>query len=420
MTATESAVPADTARNPEAAAETIADLASPDGPLRLYEHYHRLRAADPIHQSQHESFPDCWFISRHEDVYKILRDRRFVQDARNAEVFAGTEGAFADMCSRMLIFLPPGPHERTRGIIYRAFTPQAVARWESRIETVIRELIESAIAKGECELLHEVLYSLPMTVICELLGTTPDERAEFDRLFGGQGHEMSDVGRASDDQRSAADRMVEEFTELVAAMIKNQRDPDTVLATLIEATEDGDRLSTDEVIAAVYILIGAGHETTANLLGNGLSYLLGPDRDQWDRLVADPSLVPSAVEELMRYDTSVQFNQRVANEDVVYESAEGPVRIDENQRIIVLLGAANRDPAVFDNPDILDIARDPNPHLAFGAGMYYCLGANLARLEMNIALDALVSRVPNMELAAEPEFRKTWMMRGVNDLPVRF
>ena len=132
--------------------------------------------------------------------------------------------------------------------------------------------------------------------------------------------------------------------------------------------------------------------------------------------MADPSLVPTALEELLRYDTSVQFNQRVANEDVVYEGIE----IAESQRIIVLLGAANRDPEVFPAPDTLDIARDPNPHLAFGAGAYYCLGTHLARLEMQIALDAIVRHMPKLQLAGEPDWRPTWMMRGLRGMPVTF
>ena len=145
-----------------------------------------------------------------------------------------------------------------------------------------------------------------------------------------------------------------------------------------------------------------------------LAHLLGEHRDQWDRLVREPELVPSAVEELLRFDTSVQFNQRVANEDLVFKGVE----IKENERIIVLLGAANRDPEVFAEPQRLDIGRDPNPHLAFGAGANYCLGTHLARLQMTIALDALVRRMPELRLVSEPDWRPTWMMRGLRALPV--
>jgi cytochrome P450 len=339
-----------------------------------------------------------------------------VQDARNAEVFAGSEGAYADMVSRILIFLPPGgPHERTRSLIYRAFTPNAVERRRPRVEAVIGDLIAKVAGRGEFDLLHEVLYELPMTVICELLGASGEERAKFMESFSQQGHEVADVGSASEEQHRHADRNVELFTANVKEMIERHRSApgDDILTTLIQASDDGDRLSQDEVIAAIYILIGAGHETTANLLGNGLAHLLR-DRPQWQRLVEHPDLVPSTIEELLRYDTSVQFNQRVANEDVVYEG----IPIAENDRIIVLLGAANRDPEVFDSPDTLDITRDPNPHLAFGAGLYHCLGIHLARMQMQIALDAIVRHLPGLRLAGEPAWRPTWMMRGLVRMPV--
>lgn len=402
--------------DPAAAAAAIEALAKVEGRGSLYAHYDVLRAADPIHRSQHPLFPNCWFVSRHADIHQLLRDRRFVQDSRNSEVFAGSEGAFAEMVSRILIFLPPAAHQRTRDLVYRAFTPQQVARRRPRIEALVDELL-SALERGrECDLLQEVLYALPMTVICELLGATQEDRAVFEDTFSVQAAEVSDVGSATPEQRQAADRAVERFSVSVRALIRKHRDHpnDGILAKLIEAADDGDRLSEDEIVAAIYILIGAGHETTANLLGNGLAHLLGEHRDQWDRLVREPELVPSAVEELLRFDTSVQFNQRVANEDVVFNGVE----IKENERIIVLLGAANRDPEVFAEPQRLDIGRDPNPHLAFGAGANYCLGTHLARLQMTIALDALVRRMPELRLVSEPDWRPTWMMRGLRALPV--
>lgn len=404
-------------RDPGAAAATIARLAAGHGREGLYADYDVLRAADPLHRSQHELFPDCWFISRHEDVDRILRDKRFVQDSRNSEVFAGSEGPFAEMVSRILIFLPPGPHERTRQLIYRAFTPQAVALRQPRIEAVIHQLFEGLRDHGKCDLLHDLLYPLPMTVIGEMLGASEAERQLLFELFEQQGHEVADVGAASDAQHAQADRMIERFCEAVRDMLARRREApaDDLLGTLSQAGEDGDQLDEEEILAAVYILIGAGHETTANLLGNGLAHLLR-DRSQWERLVASPEWVPRAVEELLRFDTSVQWNQRVANEPVRYEGVE----IAENDRIIVLLGAANRDPEVFPDPQRLDITRDPNPHLSFGAGLYHCLGLHLARLEMRTALDAIVRHFPDLELAEEPRWRPTWMMRGLESMAVRF
>ena len=403
-------------KDPEAAAQAIEQLAAVEGRNRLYAHYDTLREADPIHKSRHPLFPDCWFFSRYDDIDSILKDRRFVQDGRNAEVFAGTEGAYADMVSRILIFLPPGgPHERTRQLIYRAFTPKAVERRRERVVTVVEDLVARVGRGGSFDLLHDFLYVLPTTVIAELLGASEEEREQLMACFSSQGHEVADVGSATDEQHRQADRAVELFTTNVREMIERHRKApaDDVLTTLIQASDDGDQLSEDEVIAAVYILIGAGHETTANLLGNGLAHLL-PDRAQWEALVTHPERVPTALEELLRFDTSVQFNQRVANEDVEYRGA----KIAENDRIIILLGAANRDPAVFAQPDRLDLARNPNPHLSFGAGLYHCLGIHLARLEMQVALDALVRRMPGLRLKEEPAWRPTWMMRGLERLPV--
>jgi cytochrome P450 len=292
-----------------------------------------------------------------------------------------------------------------------------VERRRPRIEALVDELISSLAGRSECDLLAEVLYSLPMSIMCELLGATPEDREVFEETFSVQAAEVSDVGSATAEQRQAADRAIERFSDSIRELIRKHRsNPSGMLAQLIAASDEGDQLNEDEVVAAIYILIGAGHETTANLLGNGLAHLLGEHREQWDRLARQPELVPSAVEELLRFDTSVQFNQRVANEDVVFEGVE----IKENERIIVLLGAANRDPEVFADPGKLDIARDPNPHLAFGAGANHCLGIHLARLQMTLALDALVRRVPELRLVGEPDWRPTWMMRGLRTLPVSF
>jgi len=202
--------------DPDAAAAVIDQLAAVEGRDRLYDHYHTLRSADPIHRSRHALFPDCWFISRYRDIDRILRDRRFVQDARNAEIFAGREGAYADMVSRILIFQPPGGrHERTRRLIYRAFTPAAVERRRARVAAVVGDLVAKVVGRGEFDLLHEVLYELPMTVICELLGANGDEQAMFAETFSQQSHEVADVGSATPEQRRRADRNVEVFTENV-------------------------------------------------------------------------------------------------------------------------------------------------------------------------------------------------------------
>lgn len=418
------------APDPARAAASVASLASGDGLDELYALYDVLRESDPIHRSTHPQFPRCWFVSSYAAVDAVLRDKRFVQDARNSEVFAGTEGPFADMVSRILIFLPPGgPHERTRSLIYRAFTPRRVEARRGRIEALVDDLVGRLVRAGGGDLLHDVFYALPMVVIGELLGATEEEQATLSELFRAQGQEVSDVGSASDEQRKAADEMIVRFEDEVRRMIERCRRAggggrsrageggaggEGILHTLIAANDEGDRLSEREILAAVYILIGAGHETTANLLGNGVAHLLGPWRGEWERLVAEPALVPSAVEELLRFDTSVQWNQRVANEACSFLGVE----MDEDDRVIVLLGAANRDPGVFAEPHRLDVGRDPNPHLAFGAGLYHCLGVHLARLEMQVALGALVRRVPGMKLVGEPRMRRTWMMTGLEGVEV--
>ena len=377
-----------------------------------YPTYHRLRAEDPVHQSP----LGFWVLSRYEDVAASLRDPRFAKEA-----IAGFVAArFGRPVERMsMLDLDPPDHTRLRALVSKAFTPRVVEQLRSHIQSIVDDLLRSVDGAHAMDLIEDFAYPLPVIVICELLGVPVSDRERF-KQWG------LDVARGLDALllppdsdvivRARASRfaLTDYFRQLIAERRRAPRAD--LLSGLIAAEEAGDRLSEEDLLATSILLLLAGHETTVNLIGNGTLALLRHPA-QLQRLREDPGLIGSAVEELLRYDGPVQRTARIPSEDVVV----GGRTIPAGDMVMPFIGAADRDPAQFPDPDRLDLGRTPNRHIAFGLGIHFCLGAPLARVEGQIAINTLVQRFPKLALATDsPQFRQSLTLRGLSTLPVAF
>ena len=355
----------------------------------------------------------------HATVASILRDRRFSSSPVHQRGYRPPSYPPGDPRAGLpaadLLSMDPPDHTRLRRLVAGAFTPRAIAGLEPWIREVTVRLLAAADGAAGFDLIDALAFPLPIAVICHLLGVPAEDQARF-RAWG---HE---VAAALDPQTAAAARAQTRAAELALTgylqdLVRERRahPDDSILSALIAAEEEGDRLSSGEVVSTALLLLIAGFETTVNLIGNGTVALLG-DPDSWDRLRQDPALVPAAIEEMLRYDSPVQLTARIATEDV---EVGGSV-IAAGRPVIVFIGGANRDPGVFEQPDEFRIDRpDPGRHLAFSLGIHHCLGASLARLEARIAIEELTQRYPALELAAPPVRRPLLVLRGFESVPVR-
>jgi pimeloyl-[acyl-carrier protein] synthase len=379
-----------------------------------YPTYHRLRALDPVHPNP----LGFWVLTRYEDVVAALRDPRFGKEAI-ASVVAARFGIPAPTVGLSMLDRDPPDHTRLRGLVSKAFTPRVVEALRPHIQRIVDDLLARVEGRHAMDLVEEFAYPLPVTVICQMLGVPVEDRDRF-RQWGldiARGLDSimlpadSEVGR-----RSAAARHA--LTDYFRALIAERRAAPRadMLSDLIAAEEAGDKLSANELLATCILLLVAGHETTVNLIGNGMLALLRHP-GELRRLREDPGLIDSAVEELLRYDGPVQRTSRVPSEDVVI----GGRTIPKGDLVMPFIGAADRDPAQFPDPDRLDIGRADNRHIAFGWGIHFCLGAPLARLEGQTAIGTLVGRLPRLALATDrPEHRPSLTLRGLVSLPVSF
>ncbi len=375
-----------------------------------YSLYHRLRAEDPVHRTP----SGIWVLSRYDDVALVLRDARFGRRGFQELISARFGGpGFA----RSMLLQDPPDHTRLRTLVSKAFTPRAIEGLRGRIESMVEALLDAAVDRGEMDLIADLAYPLPASVICEMLGVPLQDRDHLREWSAEIARSLDAVIVADPDviaRANAAGVAIRDYFERLVTERRRAPRAD-ILSGLIAAEEAGDRLSTDELFATVILLFLAGHETTANLIGNGMLALLRHPAEL-GRLRDDPALIESAVEELLRYDSPVQRVSRLTTADVVI----GDRTIPSGSLAIALLAAANRDPAYFPDPDRLDVARRDNRHLAFGSGIHFCLGAPLARLEGRVVFAALLRRCPHLALATDRvEWRQTFALRALNSLPLR-
>jgi cytochrome P450 len=384
-----------------------------------YPRYHALRAEDPVHWSD---LFQGWVLTRHADVVAVLRAPHFSVDRtrtnliRNAPIPPVREEhrKLAEALKRVLVFLDPPDHTRIRALVSDAFTNEMVKKRRGRIQKIVDELLDEAARREEMDWIKEFAYPLPVTVIAEVLGVPPEERALFKRWSDNLGA-LLDPFVAPDvlDQamRSASD-MHAFFLEVFED--RRARPRDDLVSALVAAERGGDKLSKWELYATCVVLLGGGHLTTTNLLGNAV-WALAQNPEERRRLQAHPELIRTAVDEFLRYDCPVQVTARVATEA---HRIDGKT-LAEGDLVILVLGAANRDPAVFRDPDRLDISRQENRHVAFGQGIHHCLGRLLARSEIEIAISTLLRRFPDFVVTCEvPERKQTVVSRGLASLPL--
>jgi len=402
----------------------MADLWDPLAPgfqSNPYATYARLRAEDPVHYVETPTF--CSFIvTRYDDVVAVLRDPAYsaekFPERMIADAIAGPDQSFAALgraVSGMMLIKDPPDHTRLRALVSKAFTPRVVEGLRARVEGIADELLDLAAAAGGMDAIRDFAAPLPVIVIAELLGVPAQDREKFkrwsDELVPFLDGTLRDAGLVV--AAHAAQALEAYFREFIHARRKDPRND--LMSGLIAAHERDDALSEVELVATAILLLSAGHETTTNLLGNGLLALLRHPEER-ARLGREPSLARNAVEELLRYDSPVQLTSRVPKREVILRGRRIPKEVEVN----LVLAAANRDPLQFPDPDRLDLARLDNHHVAFGQGPHFCLGAPLARVEAQIALPRLLERFPALSAAGEESRRPGLVLRGLRALPVHF
>lgn len=425
-----------------------------------YPLYRRLREDSPVHRTPF----GAWLVTGYDEAVAALRDNRLSSDlgdvVGNPVAFVGDGGlagrvsamirtvadlvgyggiavvgtaprllqiglgalrsdgrgggAFANLAGKTLLLRDPPDHTRLRRLVSRAFTPRVVEGLNPRIDELVTQLLHKASTDERCDLMQAFAYPLPLTIICEMLGVPPADQQRLiawsQQLVIGLDpvHTMTDRAAAAQADRAAID-----ITKYLGSLVqRRRREPaDDLISRLAQASHGDDQLGDDEIVVMCALLLIAGHETTVNLIGNGLTALLCHPAalDQW---LAEPDLTPSAVDELLRYDSPVQTASRRATEDLELAGRE----IGRGEIVMVVTGAANRDPDQFARPDDLVLDRNPNLHLAFGNGIHYCLGAALAQAEARVAFPALLRRRP--QLLERPRWRPTMSIRGLQSLPI--
>lgn len=402
---------------PGANGDPLFNPLSPDFIRDPYPHYDRLRAIYPIHVTPFGQF----VASRHAEVSLVMRDKRFGKDfversKRRYSEKIMEEPVFRSMSHWMLQADPPD-HTRLRGLVVKAFTARRVEDMRPRIQEIVDQTIDAVIDRGHMDLVEDFAFRLPVTIICDMLGIPEDHRETFYNSSRDGGRLLDPVPLSSEEiaKGNAGNMMAQMYFQQLFEL--RRRNPgDDLITQLVQAEEDGNKLTNEELTANIILLFGAGHETTVNLIGNGL-LALHRNPDQLALLKARPELMVGAIEEFLRYDSSVQMTGRVTLEDI---DDLGGKRIPKGETVLCLLGSANRDPAVYpDNPDRLDVTRPNVKPLSFGGGIHFCLGAQLARIEAEIAIATLLRRLPDLRIddVENPEWRPTFVLRGLKRLP---
>jgi cytochrome P450 len=390
---------------------------SPEFIRNPYPHYERMRTTDPMHLTP----LGVYVASRHAEVSLVVRDKRFGKEyaERSARRYGPKimeEPLFRSFGLTMLQQDPPD-HTRLRGLVVKAFTARRVEDMRPRIQQVVDETLDRIVPQGRMDLIEDFAFRLPVTIICDMLGIPDEHRELFYTGSRDSGRILEPVPLSPEEiqQGNARAAMSEMYFQQLFEL-RRKNPGDDLTTQLVQAEEDGSKLTNEELTANIILLFGAGHETTVNLIGNGLLALYR-NPDQLALLKAKPELITNAIEEFLRYDSSVQMTGRTTLEDI---DDLGGKRIPKGESVLCLLGSANHDPAVYpDHPERLDITRPNVRPLSFGGGIHFCLGAQLARLEAEVAISTLLRRLPDLRLddAENPEWRPTFVLRGLTRLP---
>ncbi|MDK8189963.1 cytochrome P450 [Paenibacillus sp. UMB7766-LJ446] len=374
-----------------------------------YPVYEKLRQNDPIHRVLFPHGDFGWIITRYEDAVEVLKDNRFSKDVIK-RYGPDQDNIFV----HNMLFSDPPDHRRLRGLVQKAFTPRLIEGMRSHIQDIADDLLDNLNSQDKMNLIDEFAFPLPIIVISEILGVPLEDQDKF-RLWSN-----SIIDATSEENSEVFEKHAKEFIDYLNAWFAKVREQpgDDLISQLVVAEESGEQLTEKELLGVVALLIIAGHETTVNLIGNGVLALL-EHPEQRELLIKRPELIHNAVEEMLRYNGPVEFStSRWASEDIEFHGHH----IAEGELVIVALDSANRDEAKFKDADVFDITREKSAHLAFGKGIHLCLGAPLARLEGEIAINTLIRRFPDMQLQAdvnELEWRPGMIVRGVKEIPVQ-
>lgn len=400
---------------------SLSNLLMPEIRADPYPFYAELRAQDPIHWDETMGF---WVLTRYVDIASVYADTRFSRAQglrRGFERLPEAEQRIAEPVyhsfSKTMFYSDPPYHTRLRGLVNNAFTPNAVEQMRPYVQQTVDVLLDGVQGKGEMDAIREVAHPLPIMVIAQMLGLPAEERLRFKQWSDDLFAILGSVPHAPELMERAAHSLAE-LTEYLTALseARRQQPQSDLISALVGVVEKGERLTQEEFIANVTILLSAGHETTSNLIGNGLLALLR-NPDQLQKLRENPDLIFSAIEEMMRYDNPVQIAYRSAAEDVEI----GGKWIRKGDLVNSILAAGNRDPERFSDPDRFDITRNEGRHLGFGLGIHFCIGAPLVRLEAQIAFSTILRRFPEIRLATNSwDWQEHPIFRGVKSLPLLF
>lgn len=379
-----------------------------------YEFYKEIRPHDAFAKVKLVSgIHDSWVAFTYEAAEAVLKDERFVKNPRT--VFPDVSEHELMPITHSMLFADPPDHRRLRSLVQRGFTPKMIQRLQGRIEEIAKIQVEQMKGKGTVDLIADYAFPIPIIVICELLGVPPEDRLDFQRW-------SNSMVEINDDPSfyEQVEVHIKEFQLYIEQLLAEKRihPQDDLLSELIRAEEDGDKLSVQELYGAIMLMIVAGHETTVNLIANGMLALF-THPEQLKKLKESPNLIDGAIEEILRFNGPVEFStDRYARESFTFMGKQ----LQKGDHVLVSLASADHDPTVFSWPDKLDITRERSPHLAFGKGIHYCLGAPLARLEGKIAIQTLLNAFPEIQIntaLANLEWRQSFVIRGLKELPVK-
>jgi cytochrome P450 len=382
-----------------------------------YPAFRELRETAPVWRSPFGRT----FLTRYEDASLLMRDRRLGKDYTEPEAlirrFGPTalhEPAVVEL-SHMMLMRDPPDHTRLRGLVTKVFTARKIEEMRPGIQAITDRLLDEVAGASAMDAIRDLAFPLPVLVICELLGIPEEDRARFVTATASGAALLNPVPPTREELDRANEGTLATGAYFEALFEQRRKHPrDDLLTLLVQAEEAGDRLTTEELRANVTLLFAAGHETTVNLIGNGIWSLLG-NPSQWAAIRDNPSLIPNAIEEILRYECPVQAVARTVAEPIEF----GGIEFTKGDLIVALIGAANRDPDVFPDPERMDVTRQRLRPLSFGGGIHFCIGAQLARIEAEVVFSTLLQRMPDLTLVdTAPHWRESFTLRGLTTLPV--
>jgi cytochrome P450 len=394
------------------------DLRNPAFIADPYPAFRKLRETTPVWRSPFGRT----FLTRYEDSSLLMRDRRLGKDytdpgalIRRFGPTAMREPAVVEL-SQMMLMRDPPDHTRLRNLVTKVFTARKIEEMRPGIQAITDGLLDKVVALGEMDAIRDLAFPLPVLVICELLGIPEEDRARFVTATASGAALLNPVPPTREELDRANEGTMATGAYFEGLFEQRRKDPrDDLLSLLVQAEEAGDRLTTQELRANTTLLFAAGHETTVNLIGNGI-WALHNNPSQWRAVRDDPALIPNAIEEILRFESPVQAVARTVAEPIEF----GGIEFGVGELIVALIGAANRDPEVFSDPDLFDVTRERLRPLSFGGGIHFCIGAQLARIEAEVVFSTLLRRMPDMKLAGQepPKWRESFTLRGLTTLPV--